>query len=60
MAIWSISWNAPLPSWLTGLEPPIATTGALSTNALATPVTRFVTPGPEAAMHTLGRFSTRL
>jgi hypothetical protein len=34
--------------------------GAASTNALATPVTRFVVPGPEAPIHTPGVRVTRL
>src|ERR687886_247274 len=58
-ATWSISWNAPLPRWLSGAEPPMANSGAQSAQALATPVTRFVAPGPEAAMHTPRVFFTR-
>ena len=30
----------------------MATIGAASVNALATPVSKFVAPGPEAPMHT--------
>ena len=60
IAIWSISWNTCRPNWLIGDDPPIATTGQQSTSALATPVTRLVTPGPEAAMQTEGFCSSRL
>src|SRR5215472_4444642 len=58
-ATWSISWNAPRPHWLTGLEPPMASSGAQSAQALATPVVRLVVPGPDAAMHTPSLFKTR-
>ena len=51
---WSISWNTWRPNWLSGLEPPSATTGQQSTSAFADPVIRLVTPGPEAAMQTEG------
>ncbi len=39
--------------------PVIATIGTESRNAFAMPVTRFVAPGPEVAMHTPGRPETR-
>ena len=43
-------------SWLMfGLDPPMATSGAASAHALATPVTRLVAPGPEQPMQTPGR-----
>src|SRR5262245_45757852 len=42
------------------LDPPIATTGAQSISAFATPVVRLMTPGPLAAMHTAGFCSKRL
>src|SRR5919199_6690505 len=58
-ATWSISWKAPLPRWLMGAEPPMASSGAASAHALATPVIRLVAPGPEAAMHTPRVFLTR-
>ena len=54
-ATWSISWKASIPRNTRGLEPPMATRGAASTKALATPVTRLVVPGPEHPMHTPGR-----
>jgi len=38
----------------------MATSGAQSVNAVATPVRRFVAPGPEAAMQTPGRRVTRV
>ena len=57
---WSISWNTWRPNWLIGLEPPNATTGQQSISALAMPVIRLVTPGPDAAMHTLGVCRSRL
>jgi hypothetical protein len=38
----------------------MATTGQQSIKALAMPVVRLITPGPLAAMHTLGRCSKRL
>ena len=60
MATWSISWNTCRPNWKIGLEPPIATTGQQSISALAMPVVRLITPGPLAAMHTLGLCSSRL
>ena len=37
----------------------MASNGAQSAQALATPVTRLVAPGPEAAMHTPSVFLTR-
>ena len=37
----------------------MASSGAQSAHALATPVTRFVAPGPDAAMHTPSVFFTR-
>ncbi len=49
-----------MPKDTRGLEPPMATSGAQSVNAVATPVSRFVAPGPEAPMHTPGRRSTRV
>ena len=45
IATWSISWNTWRPNWPIGLEPPIATTGAQSISALATPVMRLVDAG---------------
>ena len=57
---WSISWNTCRPNWLIGLDPPNATTGQQSTSAFAIPVIRLVTPGPDAAMHTLGVCRSRL
>ncbi len=60
MASWSISWKTWRPFWPIGLEPPIATTGQQSISALAIPVVRLMTPGPLAAMHTLGFCSSRL
>ena len=38
----------------------MATSGAQSVNAVATPVTRFVAPGPEHPMQTPGRRITRV
>ena len=38
----------------------MATIGAQSVNALATPVRRFVAPGPEQPMATAGRRITRV
>src|ERR1700687_782380 len=58
-ATWSISWNALLPRWLMGAEPPIASSGAQSAQALATPVIRVVAAGPEAAIQTPTVFFTR-
>jgi len=49
-----------MPKDTRGLEPPMATSGAQSVNAVATPVSRFVAPGPEAPMQTPGRRSTRV
>ena len=49
-----------MPRNTRGLDPPIATSGAQSVNAVATPVNRFVAPGPEAPMQTPGRRSTRV
>ena len=60
IATWSISWNTCRPNWPIGLEPPMATTGQQSISALAMPVVRLMTPGPLAAMHTLGFCSSRL
>ena len=48
----SVSWNAPLPIIFWFTCPVMATSGAESMNASAIPVTRFVAPGPEVAMHT--------
>ena len=52
--IWSISWKTSWPNWRSGEQPPTATTGVQSTSALQRPVTRLVTPGPEAAMQAAG------
>ena len=51
----SISWNASEPRTLEETCPVMATTGMLSSIAVARPVTRFVAPGPEVAMQTPGR-----
>jgi len=58
-ATWSISWKASIPRKTRGLDPPIATSGAASVKALATPVKRLVAPGPEQPMQTPGRRVTR-
>ena len=60
MASWSISWKTWRPLRPIGLEPPTATTGQQSISALAMPVVRLITPGPLAAMHTLGFCNSRL
>src|SRR5437667_427398 len=41
-----------MPNDTRGLEPPMATSGDALAKASATPVRRFVAPGPEAPMHT--------
>ena len=48
----SVSWKASRP--IIGVEtwPVIATSATLSMYAQASPVTRFVAPGPEVATHT--------
>ena len=48
------SWKASVPIKGEATCPVIATIGTLSRKALAIPVTRFVAPGPEVAMHTPG------
>jgi hypothetical protein len=52
MPVMSISWNASEPSTLELTWPVMATTGMLSSIAVASPVTRLVAPGPLVAMHT--------
>ena len=49
-----------MPRYTRGLAPPMATRGAQSVNAVATPVRRFVAPGPEHPMQTPGRRITRV
>src|SRR5262245_3390897 len=49
-----------MPSDTRGLEPPMATSGAASVQALATPVRRLIVPGPGDAMHTPGFRVTRV
>ena len=48
----SISWKLSLPSAVTFTFAVIATRGMESIYAVAIPVTRFVAPGPEVAIHT--------
>ena len=48
-----------MPNDTRGLEPPMATSGDALAKASATPVRRFVAPGPEAPMHTPGFRITR-
>ena len=48
----SVSWNASRPIMGRATWPVIATTGELSMCAVASPVTRFVAPGPDVATHT--------
>ncbi len=56
---WSISWNTPRPFDASGLAPPKAMIGVQSAQACATPVTRLVVAGPDAAMQMPGLFSSR-
>ncbi len=60
IATWSISWKASMPRKTRGLDPPMATSGAQSVKALATPVARLMAPGPEQPMATPGRRVTRV
>src|SRR5881396_2428601 len=67
MPIMSVSWNASRPIMGRDTWPVIATTGELSMCAAASPVTRFVAPGPDVATHTptrprapVGRVGRRL
>ena len=48
----STSWKLSLPSKLFWTFPVIATKGTESIYAVAIPVTRFVAPGPDVAIHT--------
>ena len=48
----STSWKESFPKRLVGTCPVIATIGMESIYAVAIPVTRFVAPGPEVAIHT--------
>ena len=48
----SISWKLSLPSSGTATFAVMATIGIESIYAVAIPVTRFVAPGPEVAIHT--------
>ena len=48
----SVSWKASRPKSGVSTCPVSATTGIESINAVASPVTKFVAPGPEVAMHT--------
>ena len=48
----STSWKLSVPIWLVGTFPVIATIGIESMYAAAIPVTRFVAPGPDVAIHT--------
>ncbi len=48
----SISWKASVPIRPCATLPVMQTIGTESIIALAMPVTRFVAPGPEVAMHT--------
>ena len=52
MPVMSTSWKASEPRTLDETWPVIATTGMLSSMAVARPVTRLVAPGPEVAMQT--------
>ena len=49
-----------MPRYTRGLDPPMATSGAQSVKALATPVGRLMAPGPEQPMDTPGRRVTRV
>jgi hypothetical protein len=48
----SVSWNASRPIIGRDTWPVIATTGEESMCAVASPVTRFVAPGPDVATQT--------
>ena len=48
----SISWKLSLPSKDTATLAVIATSGVESIYAVAIPVTKFVAPGPDVAIHT--------
>ena len=48
----SISWKLSLPSKDTATLAVIATNGVESIYAVAIPVTKFVAPGPDVAIHT--------
>ncbi|MNP11878.1 hypothetical protein D3C76_1040880 [compost metagenome] len=50
----SASWKASVPIRLENTLPVITTNGVESIYAVAIPVTRFVAPGPEVAIHTPG------
>ena len=50
----SHSWNASVPMNARATCPVIATIGVESIFAAASPVIRFVAPGPEVATHTPG------
>src|SRR5213593_3575737 len=52
MPMMSVSWKASRPIIARGTCPVIATTGELSMCAVASPVTKFVAPGPDVATHT--------
>ncbi len=52
MPVLSTSWKLSRPSIDRGTLPVMATIGVESRNAVAMPVTRFVTPGPEVAITT--------
>ena len=60
IATWSISWNTCRPNWLTGLEPPRATTGAAVDQRVGEAGDRLMTPGPLAAMQTRASAVSRL
>ena len=47
-----VSWKASVPIMRRGTCPVMATIGTESRRASARPVTRFVAPGPDVAMHT--------
>ena len=55
----SVSWKASVPTKGDATWPVIATRGIESIIASASPVTRFVAPGPEVAMHTPTRPEAR-
>ncbi len=55
----SISWKTWRPVEASGLAPPNAMIGVQSAQACATPVTRLVVAGPEAAMQMPGRLRRR-
>ncbi|MNV63052.1 hypothetical protein D3C71_1556290 [compost metagenome] len=52
--VMSASWKASVPIRLEKTLPVITTNGVESIYAVAIPVTRFVAPGPEVAIHTPG------